>query len=99
MGPIKSKIGEKRTKIGPFGVLSLMKIPLVSPSLDQKEQNCFGHPKFYSSIAPMNLSYFKKLRISNLPVRSFLHFIRELLISRQSILHWDMGDHQLMLTM
>ena len=42
----------KRTKMEPFGVLSFMKIPLLSPSLDQKEQNCFGHPQFYSSIAP-----------------------------------------------
>ena len=56
MGPIRSKIGEIRTKIGPFWVLSFMKIPLVSPSLDQKEQNCFGHPQFYSSIAPMMLT-------------------------------------------
>ena len=62
MGPIRSKIGEKRnkigekgTKIGLFGLLSFMKIPLVCPSLDQKEQNCFGHPQFYSSIAPMGL--------------------------------------------
>ena len=39
--------------MGPFGVLSFIKITLVSPSLDQKEQNCFGHPQFYSSIAPM----------------------------------------------
>ena len=28
-------------------------MPLANPSLDQKEQNCFGHPQFYSSIAPM----------------------------------------------
>ena len=28
------------------------------PSLDQKEQNCFEHPQFYSSIAPMT----RKLR-------------------------------------
>ena len=57
MGPIRSKIGEIRTKIGPFWVLSFMKIPLVSPSLDQKEQNCFGHPQFYSSIAPMHMTH------------------------------------------
>ena len=55
MGPIRSKIGEKGPKQGLFGVLSFMKIPLlVSPSLDQKDQNCFGHPQFYSSIAPMD---------------------------------------------
>ena len=28
-------------------------VPQVCPSLDQKEQNCFRHPQFYSSIAPM----------------------------------------------
>ena len=53
MGSIRSKIGDKMTKMGPFGVLSFMKITLESPSLDQKEQNCFGNPQFYSSIAPM----------------------------------------------
>ena len=36
--------------MGPFGVLSFMKIPQ-SPSLDQKGPNCFP-PKFFSSIAP-----------------------------------------------
>ena len=41
--------GKKGLKWG----LSFIKIPLVNPSLDQKEQNCFGHPQFYSSIAPM----------------------------------------------
>ena len=46
-------MGTKGPKWGLFGVLSFMKITLVSPSLDQKEQNCFGHPQFYSSIAPM----------------------------------------------
>ena len=45
--------GKKGPKLGLFGVLSFMKIPLVSPSLDQKEQIYFGHPQFYSSIAPM----------------------------------------------
>ena len=40
-------------EMGPIGVLSFMKIPLVSSSLDQKEQNSFGNPQFYSSIAPM----------------------------------------------
>ena len=51
MGSIRSKIGGKKKK----RVLSFMKIPLalVSPSLDQKEQNYFGHPQFYISIAPM----------------------------------------------
>ena len=35
-----------------IGLMSFMKIPLVSPSFDQKEQqNCFGHPHFYSSSA------------------------------------------------
>ena len=28
---------------------------LVSPSLDQKEQNHYGHPQFYSLIEPMGL--------------------------------------------
>ena len=55
MGPIRSKIGKKGTKLGLFGVLSFMKIPLVVPILDQKEQNFFGHPQFCSSIAPMLL--------------------------------------------
>ena len=40
-------------KLGLLGVLSFMKIPLVSQSLGQKKQNRFGHPQFYSSIAPM----------------------------------------------
>ena len=31
-----------------------MKISLVSPSFDQKEQNCFEQPQFCSSIAPMS---------------------------------------------
>ena len=49
-----SKIGGIGPKWDLFGVMSFMKIPLVSPSLDQKEKNCFGHPpKFYSSIAPL----------------------------------------------
>ena len=34
--------------------MSFMKIPLVSSSLDQKEQKCFGHPKFYSSNTSMH---------------------------------------------
>ena len=32
-----------------------MRIPLSSPSLDQKEQKCFGHPQFYSTISPMSI--------------------------------------------
>ena len=55
MGPIRSKNGEKGPKWGLFWVLPFIKIPLISPSLDQKEQNCFGHPQFYSSIAPMRV--------------------------------------------
>ena len=46
-------MGEKGQNGTFFGVLSFMKIPLVSPSLNEKEQKCFGHPKFYCSIAPM----------------------------------------------
>ena len=54
MGLIRSKIGEKKgLKWGLFWFLSFMKIPQVSSSLDQKEQNCFGPPKLYTSIAPM----------------------------------------------
>ena len=56
MGPIRSSIGEKDQNWAFFGLLSIMKIPLESPSLDQKEQNGFGHPQFYSSIAPMMTS-------------------------------------------
>ena len=56
MGPTRSKIGEKGPKWGLFWVLPFIKIPLISPSLDQKEQNCFGHPQIYSLIAPMLLS-------------------------------------------
>ena len=48
------QIWEKRTKIGPFWGVVFHEKSLVSPSLDQKEQNCFGHPQFYSSIAPMS---------------------------------------------
>ena len=53
-GPIRSKIGGERTKMGPFLGVVFHKIPLVIPSLDQKEQNCFRHPQFYGSIAPMS---------------------------------------------
>ena len=52
-GTNKEQNWGKVIKMGPIGVLSFMKIPLVSLSLDQKEQNCFGHPQFFSSIAPM----------------------------------------------
>ena len=41
--------------MGLFGELYFMKIPLSSPSLDQKEQKCFGHPQFYSTISPMSI--------------------------------------------
>ena len=71
MGPIRSKIGEKRnkigekgTKIGLFGLLSFMKIPVVSTSLDKKEQNHFGHPQFYSSIAQKYVCYFQHLELT-----------------------------------
>ena len=50
---IRNKIGGKRTKMGHFWGVVFHKMPLVSPSLDQKEQNCFWHTQFYSSIAPM----------------------------------------------
>ena len=36
-----------------FGVWSSMKVPPVSRSIVQKEQNCVGPSKFYCSIAPM----------------------------------------------
>ena len=42
----------EKDQIGAFWLLGFMKIPLVSPSLDQKKQNCFGHPRFYSTIVP-----------------------------------------------
>ena len=45
---------EKGPKWGLLGVLSSIKIPFVSPSLDQKEQNYSGNPQFNSSIAPMD---------------------------------------------
>ena len=49
-----SKIGGIGPKWDLFGVMSFMKIPLVSPSLDQKEKNCFGHPP-PNSIAQLRL--------------------------------------------
>ena len=49
-----------------------MKLPLVSPSFDQKEQNCLGHPQFYSSIVPMILLSFYDPFIQEF----FLHYIR-----------------------
>ena len=52
----KEQNGKKDQNGAFFGVLSFMKIPLVSPSLNEKEQKCFGHPKFYCSIAPMKLT-------------------------------------------
>ena len=33
-----------------IGGLSFMKIPAVSPSLYQKEQNCFGPPNFIAQL-------------------------------------------------
>ena len=48
-----AKLGKKGPKLGLFGMLSFMKIPLVSPSLDQNDPNSFGHPQIHSSIAPM----------------------------------------------
>ena len=42
-----AEFGKKEPKWGLFGMFSFMKIPLVTSSLDQKEQNCFGQPKFY----------------------------------------------------
>ena len=45
--------------MGPFWVLSLIKIPLVSPSLDQKELNRFTPPPTQlCPISPMLLYYF-----------------------------------------
>ena len=38
-----------------LGGFSYMKIPQESQSFHQKEPNCFRHPQFYSSIAPMQL--------------------------------------------
>ena len=52
MMPKISKVGEKELKLGLFEVLSFKKILQISLILDQKEQNCFGHPQFYCSIAP-----------------------------------------------
>ena len=53
-GPNKQQNwGKKDQNLAFFGVLSIMKVPLVSPSLDQKKQICFGHPQFYSSIVPV----------------------------------------------
>ena len=49
--PNKEQNGAIKEQI--FGELSFMKISLVGPSLDKKEQNCIGHPQFYSSIAAM----------------------------------------------
>ena len=54
-GLIRNKIGKKEPKYGLFGVLLGMKIPPFCPSLDQKEQNCFGHPQSYSSIVPISI--------------------------------------------
>ena len=89
MGPIRSKIGEIRTKIGPFWVLSFMKIPLVSPSLDQKEQNCFGHPQFYSSIAPM-LRCFENVqtRVSNYSVVVLFLVCYKVILNPAEIFLW-----------
>jgi len=53
MGPIRSKIRGKGPEWSLFGGFSYMKIPQVSLSFHQKEQNCFRHPQFYCSIAPM----------------------------------------------
>ena len=50
VNPNKEQIWGKMTKMGPFWVLSFMKITLVSPSLDQKEQN------FLNTYAPMQMA-------------------------------------------
>ena len=47
-----AKLGEKDQNVAFLGVVFLENL-LVSLSLDQKEQNRFGHPQFYSLIAPM----------------------------------------------
>ena len=40
--------------MGPFRGVVFHKNTFLSPSLDQKEQNYFGQPQFYSSIVPLN---------------------------------------------
>ena len=42
----------KRTKMGPFRGVVFHKNTFLSSRLNQKEQNYFGHPQFYSTIAP-----------------------------------------------
>ena len=70
---------EKRQK-GAFGVLSFMKIPLVSPSLDQKEQNYF---------APMMIGHFKRKKFCGTQSTSFEPLIISFLkiVSQSSISH------------
>ena len=47
MGPMRSKIGGKRTKMGPFWIVVFHEN---TSRLDQKEQNCFGHPNFMAQL-------------------------------------------------
>ena len=77
MGPIRSKIGGKGPKGGLFWVLSYMKIPLVSPCLDQKEKNettstLINHPLL---ILLNNTKYLKNLK-STIDSASFDQSIR-----------------------
>ena len=49
MVPIRNKIWKKRTKMGSFWELPFMKVTLVSPSSDQKEQ-IWGTPNFIAQL-------------------------------------------------
>ena len=52
MGQIRSKIGEKDGN-GPYWGVVFHENTSSKFKLDQKEQNSFGNPQFYSSIVPM----------------------------------------------
>ena len=47
---------KKGPQSGLFGVFPVIKIHPVSPSLDQKEQNCVGPPQFYVQNKDVDLS-------------------------------------------
>ena len=55
MGPIRSKIGDKRPKMGPFWGVVFHENTSRKSKFSAKGSDCFRHPKFYSSIAPMGI--------------------------------------------
>jgi len=56
MGPIRSEIGGKRTKMGPFWDAVFHENTTRKSKFSSKGAEFFWAPQFYSSIAPMPLA-------------------------------------------